>query len=766
MSFEIQKWKAEAHENAAKTVANMLQHPDSLDKVEQWRRRYMRNKASAEARLKTAVQSQLDGVRTGLHQLHGALQDIKEIKKSMNEVDSMCKNVEYLADELQTVRDCQLHQSRISKACEHLNLIFTVPDSVKKTEALINEGKLLLAHKCLSDLEATRDELLLEVHKMAQEEEGPKPDKTPLYQYFDVVKKLSDSLGKQCWVVLGRVLSTVRSDPAQLVTALRIVERETRADKRAEEKKTNMGFSVPGRPKKWRDKAFKVLEESVSNRFESLDMELQDRMDDKMWLVKHLERTRKLVLDDLIVVKNLCQVCFPPSYDIFDRYIKMYHKALSVMLERFVLEERLDSNECISLLTWIKEYKGTDLMMHPELQIDVGFLGPLLSPKVEQELLDTYLTTTKNNMMEWMARLAETDLQDWNRDAPPETDMDGFYNTSLPVFLFKMVDQNLQVAAKAGEEIKLQILDICLESMQGFQREYRGQIRAFKSKHFEDRMQPVRFVEYIVAIVNNCKACMDFTDQLKERLVAELGRATFGEDKQRSFKSVVDCFAQIGEESAGYLLDEAFLDLEPFFSQIMTPAWIPSPEAVDTIIVTIEDYYNDFLHLKDKFFDNLMEQALKKVLLEYVRAMLNKRITFKDYEGRRDAAKKITEESKKIEKLFKKLAKANLQSETQCSVLSTLAEVIKLRDTSMMALEISGIANKHPDFKSDHALALLLMRGDLTRTEARQLIMETPLEGRQDTSADDPAAFFTQIIVPPSVLDKLETLRETMMKKK
>lgn len=58
------------------------------------------------------------------------------------------------------------------------------------------------------------------------------------------------------------------------------------------------------------------------------------------------------------------------------------------------------------------------------------------------------------------------------------------------------------------------------------------------------------------------------------------------------------------------------------------------------------------------------------------------------------------------------------------------------------------------------------MRGDLTRTEARQLIMETPLEGRQDTPADDPAAFFTQIIVPPSVLDKLETLRETMMKKK
>ena len=33
-----------------------------------------------------------------------------------------------------------------------------------------------------------------------------------------------------------------------------------------------------------------------------------------------------------------------------------------------------------------------------------------------------------------------------------------------------------------------------------------------------------------------------------------------------------------------------------------------------------------------------------------------------------------------------------------------------------------GIANKYPDFKSDHALALLLMRGDMTRAEARQVV--------------------------------------------
>ena len=47
----------------------------------------------------------------------------------MNEVDSMCKNVEYLADKLQAVRACQGYQSQVcdmDTGNENNNIIFNL----------------------------------------------------------------------------------------------------------------------------------------------------------------------------------------------------------------------------------------------------------------------------------------------------------------------------------------------------------------------------------------------------------------------------------------------------------------------------------------------------------------------------------------------------------------------------------------------------------------------------------------------------------------
>lgn len=77
--MELKQLEEESKLAAIKDIKNMFQRPGQLEKVDQYKNRVGRKKASVEAMLKTAMQNQLDGVRVGLKQLESSLNDIKEI---------------------------------------------------------------------------------------------------------------------------------------------------------------------------------------------------------------------------------------------------------------------------------------------------------------------------------------------------------------------------------------------------------------------------------------------------------------------------------------------------------------------------------------------------------------------------------------------------------------------------------------------------------------------------------------------------------------
>ncbi|XP_070533442.1 exocyst complex component 3-like [Ptychodera flava] len=738
---DFYKAEADAKAAAAKHVANMLQKPGQLEKVDQYRRRIARKKASVEARLKTAVQSQLDGVRTGLGQLQSALEDIKEIRQSLKEVDEMYRSCEKVHSKLAEVKTQGAEHSQLAAAVENLKHIFTVPESVAKTEDLIEDGKLLLAHKSLMDLETSRDDLLFELHKTPTEKSsGDHLIKT----YFADVQKLSDMLAKQLWLVMERSLTTVRKDPTLLVTALRIIEREERIDKKMLERERLTGFLPPGRPKNWRDECYKVLEKSAQNRIEG--NQIEDREDEKMWLVRHLEITRRIILEDLKVVKHVCQPCFPPAYDIFNRFAYIYHKYLSRHLEDMI-SDQLKDTEIVSLLSWLKEYEGPELMQNPDLQVNLVKLGPLLREEVVDSLLKQYLQTMHNNIQKWMRNTLDTDIQDWHKDIEPEADEKGFYLTQLPVILFQMIEQNLQVAAQIGKDLTRKVLNLCVDEIKSFVNMYKDAIYQYKNKHLEDRSQPRYYIHYMVAIINNCKKFIDFTKQLEIRYKKP---ATDDKEGSGNITNVGDEFNKLAVNSCKVLLDEVFMDLESHFQQILTRTWLqlPTSNAVETVCVTIEDYYHDFLHLKTDYFNSLMKNAENKVILAYLKALTEKRINFKSYEERKSAAEKIESEAEQIQGLFERLAPDNKQDSPPCQPITMLSEFIKLKDTSMMSLEISTLAAKYPDVHHEHIIAVLMIRGDLNKSEAKQLVTETLGDFSEESRANVPKGIFSGVPIP------------------
>ncbi|ESN93347.1 hypothetical protein HELRODRAFT_157895 [Helobdella robusta] len=694
----------QAKEHAKHIVANYLQRPDQLEKTEQLRKSVARQKGSVEAMLKTAIQSQLDGVKTGLNQLNTVLKDIKEIKSNMTEIRSTYLTIADLQSKLKNIREENSKHSQLAAACDNVLHIFTVPETIKKCEDLINDGKLLHAHKSISDLEKSKDDILYELNKQ--------PNKTPMDQlivleYFSGLDDLVQSLEKQLWLILQRTIISLRVEPTIIVTVLRIIEREEKLDAVMSNKYEEM--KLPGRPKKWKEKAMDTINKAVLLRIEGNQME--DRTTNKMWLVRHLEVTRQIVLEDLRVVKTLCGQCFPPHYNMVEKYIEMYHMAISTHLNE-IIEQGLEGNEIVSLLNWINDYSTTELMGHPDLNIDVNKYPPLIEKSKINDLYSQYIMTLKRNMKEWMVNSIKTDSKDWSKDQLPDTDDKGFFNTTLPVLLIQMIEQNLEVAKTIGNELVVNVVIMCIEEMKEFAQLYKSELKIYRDIHLADRSSPKYYLHFIIANTNNCQSFADFIIHLhKDYLThADVGK----------IKSLLDMFNNLADLLCVWLIEEVFSDLEPHIQELLTKKWTTSSSSVDTICITIEDYCQDFVHIKDVFYNEMINRARLRLAKEYYKAILARKIMFKNYEERGPACEKIIREADQMDLLFQKLIKNDKhQQESPFAGIPLFIELLKMRDTSMLSLELSGFVNKYPDIKIDMVVNILLMRGDMSRSDAR-----------------------------------------------
>ncbi|KAG5850145.1 exocyst complex component 3-like [Anguilla anguilla] len=728
----------EAVATAVQRVAGMLQRPDQLDKVEQYRRREARKKASVEARLKAAIQSQLDGVRTGLSQLHNALGDVKDIQSSLADVSKDWRQSINTIENLKDVKDVVVQHSQLASAVENLKNIFSVPEIVEETQGLIEQAELLQAHRKLMDLECSRDDLMYEQYRMDSQNTR---DMGLIRGYFGDVQRLSEELAKQLWMVLQRSMVTVRRDPTMLVSVVRVIEREEKIDRRMLDRQRQTGFIPPGRPKDWKRKMFEVLERTVSARIEGAQSETREV--DKMWLVRLLEITRRNVLDDLLVVKSLMAQCFPPHYNAFRVFFDLYHSSLSSRIQELATED-LEANEIVSLLTWVlNTYTSPEMMGHPELFLerDISQLEPLLPREVVDGLLSKYIQTFTSNITGWLRKALETDKKDWQKETEPEADQDGYYQTTLPAIVFQMFEQNLQVAAQIDETFKEQVLLLCLKQMNSFLYRYREEAIAYKEDHLKDRKLPQCYVQYMIGIINNCQTFKVSINSLKKKYSKRV-------EPTQNDAAIVKTLEEVAKDGCAFLLDEVFLDLEQHLNELLTRKWLTGSNAVDTICVTVEDYFNDFAKIKKPYNEEMTSKAHRRVVMEYLKSVMQKRISFKNAEERKEGADRMIKEAEQFKFLFRKLS-AGDDTDHLCGSISAIAEVFKLVDPTLLYLEVSTLVSKYPDIREEHIAALLAVRGDASR-EMRQMIIETLNQNKPSVNTNS-RPVFRDVAVPASM---------------
>lgn len=725
---------------AITNVMNMLQRPGQLEKVESYKQQYIRKKASAEALLKSAMQSQLNGFRDGLQLLKSSSQDMKDVEKILKQMNQLFTAVPDLHNKLSDVREENMRHSQYVTARENLKNIFQIPESVEKTKQWINEGKLLHTHQCLRDLENSRDELLFELHKLPNQSPH---DTVMLKAYFSEVETLSKLLEKQLRLNLSQTLNAVRKKPTVIVTAFRIIKREEKADEEALKYAKNTGFMAPGRPKKWKDMCFEVLEKAVATRIEGTQIE--GREDNKLWLIRYLELIRLLILEDLRVVKTLCVPCVPKEYNIIDRYIEMYNNCLSNQLN-IIIENGLEGNEYVSVLSWtMNTYKGPELMGHPDLIEHTQNLGPLLNMDTLNNLQKKYLFNMENNYIEWLQKTLETEKNEWRSSNPPRSEM--VLRTAGPSIVFEMIGQNLDVTKTINLELTNEALFLSIKHVENYAKMYREAISDFKNKHFEDRSQVPYFTQYMIATVNNCIQLVELGLQFIDKY--STGHSMELEIKKSNYKKI---YINLRNQSCFYLLEEAFLDLDKHYDELFTSRWVNESLPLETISATLEDYFQDYNRLVDENFEYIMNEARNLVTKRYIVSMLQKKIVFKTYQDCLAAANQITKEANKLKSLFFSIAPNMKPSDNPLDIIGMLAEVFKSED-DMLSLDLHRLVEKYPDISEDHLSRLLYLRGDIPKSELRDKV--NYVIKQKSTSSHQ--SIFSKIVFPKSLMQDIKS---------
>lgn len=82
----------------------------------------------------------------------------REIREAVDDLEGSLESMPKLVESLNPVKMETITHSQLGTATDNLKHLFTVPESVRQTEVMIESGQLLEAHQALAELENSRYE--------------------------------------------------------------------------------------------------------------------------------------------------------------------------------------------------------------------------------------------------------------------------------------------------------------------------------------------------------------------------------------------------------------------------------------------------------------------------------------------------------------------------------------------------------------------------------------------------------------------------------
>lgn len=639
-------------------LAELLRHPDDLDKIVALKLEYTRKKAAVDSQLRSGLKEQLEVTQAGMNGITDGQRTVQLIKEEMMKIDKLCAEAQNMIRDfpnINLVSETHRNFSAVETMCRNLE---TFNDKLSQVEAMLREDdqdpenmpNLLAVHYELTQLRNIRDDAMEQISRA-----DDSSLQSTLEDYFARLDETIDWFDEHVGTIALNLISVLINGNNGLVVRLAvIIEAEEKSDKRVvalqealkDHKEMAARFqSITDGAKKTRGYKEKFLKAIEVHAEQQMEETKQAFLEDSSKLDKKL----KWFFNDLNAVKQGMVPLMPKKWKIFQTYGKIYHKLMHDFLVGIINDPNTQSGQTLSILNWPENY----YKKMEKLGFKQGELVPQVLDGREGELVRDFRQLIIKYLDEWLDRIFKTEKKDFSERNVDGSNLDadefGYFRTKNLVDMWRMLREQIDAAAVSERQDVIEgVVDVMILRLKTRQQDWQKMLDDEAARYCGSNSELEGFQalqDWLVATANDQIACIDDNE--------EEGRFAYVSSFHNKFKPLVSTQYLDRADTEISALRDGYVDLSTHcvakFAQLIfavdfrtvmpdffTPKWYGTT-AMKQMVVTFEEYLGDYKTvIHHSLLDIFIEEFADELLIRYLSSVRNKGAKFKRQDPYKD----------------------------------------------------------------------------------------------------------------------------------
>lgn len=649
--------------NDAETVtvklAELLRHPEDLDKIPALKSEFTRKKAAVDSQLRIGLKEQLEITQNGMNSISDGQRTVNLIKDEMMKIDKLCAEAQNMIRDFPHINLVAQTHRNFSQVESMKNDIEAFDEKLTMLEQLLreddqdmeNQPNLLAIHYELTRLRDTKDAAMDQVKTLEDAQELINnltlTSGATLQEYFsrleEVVEWFDDHVGTACMNLIPLVQS---GNNGMIVRLALIIQEEEKNDKKvkalqeAQKEFKDLATrlkSINAGPKElrgYKDKFLKAIEINCQQQIDGANMTFLDDPD-------KLEKSVRWYFNDLNTVKLGMVSLMPKKWKILKTFTDIYHQQMHDWLVSRLDDPELIPTQMLAILGWVDKYYAK----MGKLGVPEDQLNPPLIDGRSTEIVREYRQLIIKSVDEWMERMGGTDRRSFfarSADAMDEDENGAFRTKTLPDMWRMLAEQLIVAGGSERQDVVEGVADAMFRALGARQRMWQGLVDAELQKYSAPAAETEGlqgFQDWIIAIANDQIACIDDGDEAEgqtayltnfSREVLPLVSDEYSETANSAIESLRDGYVDLSTHCLSVFASLIFaVDFRTLIPEFFTSAWY-SKKGIGQAISTFEDYLNDYSSvLHPSLREIIVEEIADELLVRYLSAVRNKGAKFK-----------------------------------------------------------------------------------------------------------------------------------------